>query len=204
MRILNLRIHTTITSSQVTFIVENAKLRKLLSQGPKYSEPKQLDFISAKSEILKGIDNCIENYCDRYHLDKVVLKAWKVEIVKAIDERIDEVTPRLEFDPVTETLQDPSCRKSLLNLQNRFVIAPIDKATGNVSFICKRFYAEVLVKELELVGEKSDTYQSIRKNCNTIVQSNKKDLKKNLESKFPRKMKNYQTSIGCLSFTRIH
>ena len=101
----------------MTFIVKNAKLRKLLSRGPKYREPKQLDFISAKSEILKGIDNCIENYCDRYHLDKVVLKAWKVEIVKAIDERIDEVTPRLEFDPVTETLQDPSCRKSLLNLQ---------------------------------------------------------------------------------------
>ena len=53
-------------------IVENAKLRKLLSRGPKYREPKQLDFISAKSEIVKGIDNCIENYCDRHHLDKVM------------------------------------------------------------------------------------------------------------------------------------
>ena len=136
-----------------------------------------MDFVSAKEESVKGVDQCIKAYCERHHLDKVILHAWKVEIVKAIDDRIREVTPRLKFDPVSETLKDPFCRKNLKELQHRFVISPIDKATGNIALICKRFYAEVLVKELGLVGEKSETYQPVKKKNSNIIETHKKDLK---------------------------
>ena len=83
------------------------------------------------------------------------------------------------MDPVSETLKYKKCRKDLSVLHNRFIIAPIDKATGNVSFICKRFYAEVIVNELRLRGVKSKTYQSIRKKRETIIKTNMKDLKNN-------------------------
>ena len=35
-------------------------------------------------------------------------------------------------------------------LHNKFLVVPIDKASGNVAFICQRHYAQVLVNELGL------------------------------------------------------
>ena len=46
------------------------------------------------------------------------------------------------------SLNNPIVKKSLDDIHNKFVVAPIDKANGNVSFICKRFYVDVLIKEL--------------------------------------------------------
>ena len=158
-------------------IIKNQKLRKLFSRGPKFREPKQLDFQAAREEIITGIDKCIEAYSERHHLNKVVLKAWKIEVLKAVDDKIEEVVPRLKLDVVSEVLKDPDCRRSLSDLQKRFVIAPIDKATGNISLICKRFYAEVLVNELGLKGEGSATYTSVRKKSDKIVSQHKKDVK---------------------------
>ena len=83
----------------------------------------------------------------------------------------------LKIDHVSEVLQERECRRDLENLHKHFVIAPIDKATGNISLICKRFYAKILVNELGLKGEKSATYQSIRKKDQTIIGTPNKDLK---------------------------
>ena len=38
----------------------------------------------------------------------------------------------------------------LNNIYNQFVVTLIDKAIGNVEFICQRFYALILIKELDL------------------------------------------------------
>ena len=46
------------------------------------------------------------------------------------------------------SLNNHIVKKSLDDIHKKFVVAPIDKANGNVSFICKRFYIDVLIKEL--------------------------------------------------------
>ena len=59
-------VHVMIPNSKILFIiitgdltiVDNQILRKLFSRRPKFREPKQLDFESAKVEILKGVDKC--------------------------------------------------------------------------------------------------------------------------------------------------
>ena len=40
-------------------------------------------------------------------------------------------------------------------------MVPIDKAANNVAFVCKRFYAQVLLKELGLIGSSTSTYTKI-------------------------------------------
>ena len=37
-------------------------------------------------------------------------------------------------------------------------MAPIDKASNKVAFICKRFYATTLLNEFGLLNKNSDTY----------------------------------------------
>ena len=57
------------------------------------------------------------------------------------------------------------------------MITPIDKATGNIALICKRFYAEVLVNELGFKGEGPATYTFVRKTDDKIVGQHKKVFK---------------------------
>ena len=45
-------------------IIENTNLRKLLSKGPKYREPKDLDFEKARNSIFSGLNECIDNWCE--------------------------------------------------------------------------------------------------------------------------------------------
>ena len=62
-------------------------------------------------------------------------------------------------------MKDSFIKNSLSELHDRYVITPIDKATGNVASICKQFYADVLIKELGITVNnehtQSDTYKLI-------------------------------------------
>ena len=63
-----------------------------------------------------------------------------------------------------------------------FVVNPIDKATGNIVLVCKRFYACVITRELELNNNSSaDTYNnSGGLSANDIIDKNIRDLKNKL------------------------
>ena len=40
---------------------------------------------------------------------------------------------------------------------------PIDKAANNIAFICKKYYVQVLLKELGLLNTRSNTYQQVKR-----------------------------------------
>ena len=63
-----------------------------------------------------------------------------------------------------------------------FVVNLIDKATGNIFLVCKRLYASVITKELELNNNSStDTYSnSGGLSANDIIDKNIRDLKSKL------------------------
>ena len=67
-------------------------------------------------------------------------------------------------------------------LHERFVICPIDKAASNLAFVFKRFYASILLKELDLYSINSNddpTYISISETLfDEIIINQKKDLGK--------------------------
>ena len=65
------------------------------------------------------------------------------------------------------------------NIHKDFVVVPIDKATGNIALICKRFYASVVTRELGLNNNSStDTYKnSSGLSANGTIDGNIRDLK---------------------------
>ena len=66
--VLSLILIINITSD-LRFI-ENANLRKLLTKGPNYREPKAL------AEIATGLDNCIENLASKTKHNVNNFKQW--------------------------------------------------------------------------------------------------------------------------------
>ena len=49
---------------------------------------------------------------------------------------------------------------------------PIDKAGNNIAIICKRYYAEVILKEIGEIGTGNSTYYKTSKNIGEIVEEN--------------------------------
>ena len=49
-----------------------------------------------------------------------------------------------------DCLLSPDVKKALDYIYKDFVVVPIDKATGNITIVCKRFYASVVTTELGL------------------------------------------------------
>ena len=49
-----------------------------------------------------------------------------------------------------DCLSSQDVQSSLDNIHKYFVVVPIDKATGNIALVCKRFYASVITRELGL------------------------------------------------------
>ena len=142
-------------------IIPDPKLRSLLAKGPKYREPLPFSCDRAKEEILVGLDTCIDSWSSKAGVDKTAFLDWRNSIAERIDSRIlslDSSKRKTRYHSILKSSSTSSC---LSSLQSKYVMVPIDKAANNIAFICKRFYATVLMEELGLSAESSSTYTRI-------------------------------------------
>ena len=89
-------------------------------------------------------------------------------------------------------MKDDSSVSCLENLQQQFVIVPIDKAANNIAFICKAFYIKHILDEVGVTDLPSDTYKICNRDIQNIVQNNVQIYVINLDSKLKKDMKHYQ------------
>ena len=74
-------------------------------------------------------------------------------------------------------LQGLSTRRWVLfskesEIHTNFVVVPIDKDANNVAFICKRYYVEVILKEIGISGVENETCIRIDREKDEIVNEN--------------------------------
>ena len=60
----------------------------------------------------------------------------------------------------------------LENLHKKFVLVPIDKAANNIAVICKKYYVEVILKEIGFIGMGNSTYSQSEKCLEEIISDN--------------------------------
>ena len=81
-------------------------------------------------------------------------------------------------------------------------MCPIDKAANNIAFICKKYYVQVLTKELGLLSATSNTYQQVNDTLHNIMQQQNNTL----DSVFG--LKNNDEEFNCLPciywLTKMH
>ena len=160
-------------------IVENNNLRKLLTKGPKHREPKSINFDKARQCIVSGLQICVDKWCLGKGLPPHILSDWRNTVLKLVDSKISDLRNTLKIHKTKEVLKDEQVKVCLANLHSNFVVTPIDKANGNVAFICRRYYALTIVKELGLDNKNlSSTYCRVPNNLGPeIIKKNIEDLK---------------------------
>ena len=99
-------------------------------------------------------------------------------------------------------LWDPVVISYLNILQEQYFMYPIVKAANNIAFICKKYYVQVLLKELGLLNTRSNTYQQVNETYYNIFQQHENTL----DSAFG--LKNNDEEFNCLPviywLTKIH
>eukprot|EP00771_Trimastix_marina_P000412 gnl/Trimastix_PCT/143.p1 GENE.gnl/Trimastix_PCT/143~~gnl/Trimastix_PCT/143.p1 ORF type:complete len:470 (+),score=37.74 gnl/Trimastix_PCT/143:205-1410(+) len=144
-------------------IARDKNLRELLRRGPMYRE--RVGTVRPALTVLTGIDAWIEKV-SRQHEDRMqmsgppVFTQWRNVVMK-------EVLKSLGLRSVKETMQDnpppdvslsnPQVQRELRFLRRHLVIAPCDKASQNLFFVCKNEYRKALWNELH-----SEAYKIVK------------------------------------------
>ena len=159
-------------------IVENNKLRKLLTKGPNYREPRSLNFNKAEKNIISAVVSLIDRISLDPKYNKPSLQKWKELVLEKVKQRIKALKQKQKPHQTKPTLLDPDVEEYLNCLQKKFVIVTIDKAANNFAFICKRFYITRLLQEVGLGDDGGNaTYSRVMKATLEIVNENKQFCK---------------------------
>ena len=163
--------HKHVVTGDLRFIT-NPKLRKLLSKGPNYREPKMLNYRKCRQSIESSISSAIEKLIPKYNLLADSLSAWKSKILELVDSRIRALKLRKKPSITKPLLENEEVKTSLSELHSKFVVVPIDKASNNVAIICKRFYIQKLLDEVGVPGDNSPTYKLSDKDPSVVIENN--------------------------------
>ena len=153
-------------------LIENNHLRKLLSKGPNYREPKRINFRKCRDVIEQGLQTYSDTLLSKFDLQENDILAWKNEVLQKVERKTASLKHKVKYHEVKPVLENAEVLEYLQVLQSRFVIVPIDKAANNVSFVCKRYYVEVILGEIGIIGEGNQTYVNSKFSKEEIVDIN--------------------------------
>lgn len=156
-------------------IVQNRKLKALLSKGTNYREAKTINWRYNKKEILNSLTNYINGRCEKLGMPLAAFSEWKSKIVECINLKINVLKRRIpHYRPSRSVFTDDMASQELDRLQNKYVISVVDKAGKNYSFICKWYYMKILYNETgipENINGNDNTYEMRIENEVDIIQN---------------------------------
>ena len=153
-------------------IIENQHLRKIIAKGPNYREPQSINWHKCKETVMNGLEEYTTNISSKLNFDPTKLTPWKNKVLQKVEENITSIKRRTKYKKVNRVLNRPEVVEYLKTLHTNFVLVPIDKAANNVSIICKKYYVEVILKEIGIIGQGNNTYERTDKSKEEIIDEN--------------------------------
>ena len=126
-------------------VLENHELQNLLNKGLNYREQQPLSKRKALNAFTKAIDAYIDNIKNKLKKPIAFFSEWKTAIL----DRIKQKVKRIKTHGFNNVLSKPHIQEHLEKLHGKFVFVPVDKASNNVSIICKKYYLQTLTNEVQ-------------------------------------------------------
>ncbi|KAL5263394.1 hypothetical protein ACHWQZ_G008682 [Mnemiopsis leidyi] len=150
-------------------VIKNSKLRNLLNKGLTYRECHQWKKDDVLISLEKDLDTHIAKQSERKKTPAQCFQLWKSDLLTKVRNKLAHIKIRRFKKPV---LSDRDTLAELKKLQKTFIIVPTDKASNNVSIVCRKYYHECMIKELS-----SNVYLPIQQNEETLVKQHQQDLR---------------------------
>ena len=91
----------------------------------------------------------MNKWAEREKVDNQVLLEWYNNVVQDVSKAVTRLNKNRKKTKKM-TLSSPVISKILEDLQKEFVFVPTDKASNNIAVVCKKFYVEQSMKELDI------------------------------------------------------
>lgn len=151
-------------------IIQNRALRNLVSKGVNFRECHRHMTDHVIKSVEMDLDAHIKKSSVRKSLPESTFGLWKAAILDSVTKKIGNLKIRRSHKP---KLKNSVIKSYLDELHNKYVFVPTDKASNNVSIICKKYYIQTLEEELQ-----SATYEFANGMTEEVlVNKHKKELK---------------------------
>ena len=117
-------------------IVNNERLRQLISKCPKNQEPKQICFEEAREETETGTDQFIERISNEKGIHKKHFSEWKSSVMSSVNEKIRILKNKITSRSVKSIFSKQEIKKTIFYLKEGFGIVSNNKVADNVVLIC--------------------------------------------------------------------
>ena len=81
-------------------VIPDARARKIISKGPKYRFPSNIDFPKCRREIAASLNDFSNRLCKRESFEPDALKDWKINIFEIIDTCISFYSRNMHILPL--------------------------------------------------------------------------------------------------------
>ena len=113
-------------------VIPDARVRNIISKGPKYRFPSNIDFSKCRREIAASLNDFSNRWCKRENVEPDALKEWKINIFKIIDTRISFYSRNTHLLPPKPKSSFHHLKRGIQDFHMNYVLVPADKAANNV------------------------------------------------------------------------
>ncbi len=117
-------------------------------------------------EIKSGLDEYIRTWSRKENKNARLLNEWKRAVLDLVETKIIHLKNG-KFKSIMKprrVLDTKEAKDELERLQKNYVLVPTDKASNNISFICRKFYIEKILEEVS-----KDTYEKVHDTSDVVV-----------------------------------
>ena len=148
-------------------IIDNVELRNLLSKGLNYRDQIKPSIPNAIKAIESGLTDYIIKMSDKLNKPVVAFNEWKFEVL----EHVKVSLKSKKIFSYNSVLSKGIVKQELEKLHHKYVLVPTDKASNNVTIVCKKFYVSLINKEIM-----STNFQRVNKSPEEVINVHKKFL----------------------------
>ena len=131
-------------------ILEDQDLISIFKYGSKFRIIPRLNIDDIITNINNSINEYIHKLSFRINVNMGHFEEWKAKFMLLIKNKVNH-TPNL----IHCTTNLRMVRNKIKDIQDKYVIVPVDKAGNNFGFICRKYYAQILISEID----SSDTFE---------------------------------------------
>ena len=146
-------------------IVKDAELRGLIEKGPSYREQNYINWNVNKNLWKEAVAKYKLKWSQKERVDIRALNEWECKVNECIEKRIRSLKSKHINRRKKHILKSEKHLKSLQELHSKYVLVPVDKASGNVIVVCKKHYLEVVLEEVNA----TTTYEHFAENYSKLV-----------------------------------
>ena len=114
-------------------IISDSRIRKIVSEGPKYRFPSYINFDKCREEIASALNAFGNRWCKREGVEHNALKEWKRSIFTIVDKRIKIYSQNTNLLPPKPKSSFRHLKQGIQEFHRKYVLVPADKAANYVN-----------------------------------------------------------------------